>query len=75
MQYPHPYQQTQPEPAQGQRTSAPRVTHHAGDVVAPLGQHYPKGIVQSQEPGNHVVVKWPSGLYTKNHAPTLRRIA
>lgn len=55
--------------------TASRVTYHAGDVVAPKGEHYPNGIVQSKEPGNHVVVKWPDGLYTKQHATELRRIA
>ena len=40
-------------------------TYHPGDVVAPQGQHYPKGIVQSREPGNQIVVRWPDGTYTK----------
>jgi hypothetical protein len=57
------------------RASHARITHHVGDVVAPLGEQFPKGIVQSQEPGNHVVVLWPSGLWTKHHATELRRAA
>lgn len=52
-----------------------RVTHHVDDIVAPLGLQFPKGVIRSQQPGNHVAVEWPSGLWTKQHARELRRVA
>lgn len=55
--------------------TSPRTTYHPGDVVAPRDEQFPKGLVQSKEPGNHYVVKWPDGLFTKQHATELRRIA
>jgi len=50
------------------------IKHDIGAIVAHLGQHYPKGIVQSQRPGNQVAVKWPDGTWSKHHARELRRI-
>ena len=58
-----------PEPA------STRITHRPGDIVAARGAHYPKGVVQSQQPGNHVVVAWPDSTWTRQHATTLRRAA
>lgn len=52
-----------------------RITKHPnGSIVSPPGLHFPKGVVMSQHPGNHVVVKWPGERWTKQHATQLRRI-
>lgn len=49
--------------------------HHVGDMVAPLGEQFPKGVVAAELPGNNVVVKWPAGYHTRHHSRELRRIA
>lgn len=59
-----------------QRSSqSARVAHHTGDIVAPLGQYFPKGIVRAQRTGNQIVVEWPDGTWTKQHARELRKAA
>jgi hypothetical protein len=47
-----------------------RAHHNNGDPVR-RPDDKSAGIVQSQQPGNHVVVKWPNGTYSKHHASEL----
>lgn len=46
-------------------------THHANGDIVRRPDDKAHGIVQQQLPGNHIVVKWPSGLWSKHHAKEL----
>lgn len=47
-----------------------RITHHIGDPVRRTDDRA-TGVVTQRLPGNDVVVRWPSGLESRQHASEL----